>query len=467
MSKKIKNFLKGIIIIVVFTVVFLTVDKILMLKSEDGIEQMRSFYKQKENTVDVLFLGSSKVYCQIDTGVIWDKYGISAFDLGGAEAPSWANYYQLKEALKTQKPKVIIYDASIAGYRQEVLEEPEVWAITNNYGMHLNKNRIDQLRVNTKEEDFLDLLIPLGTTHSNYDKLTKDDFVDQNNSINYKGYDSRETIEPFDTPDMSGVTECEPVNEKHIIYIDKMKALADEYNIPFVLIVSPYYLTELEQKYFNYVFKHCEEQGIEYIDFNKKYDELSLDFSQDMAENIHLNLSGSKKYSEYLGNYVKENFGAEDHQGDAKYSSWEKDALWLRQDRMRFDIQNAESYEQIFDEINNENYIVFITFGKDGNEITDEDRNLFSKLINKSEEIEKGNELIINNGQTLFVSNRDEFKAFIDEENVKLLFKREDSEDKAVLFVDTQKQSFSNYDKATVVIYDKVLNKVIQKIVME
>ena len=102
---KITNLIKGIVTITVFVAVLFVANKILMLKSEDGIEQMQAYYKQKENTVDALFLGSSKVYCQIDTGIIWDKYGISSFDLGGAEAPSWVCYYYLKEALKTFRSK--------------------------------------------------------------------------------------------------------------------------------------------------------------------------------------------------------------------------------------------------------------------------------------------------------------------------------------------------------------------------
>ena len=59
-------------------------------------------YSRSFNSIDVIFSGSSKVYCDIATGVLWEKYGIAAFDLGGAEAPSWGSYYQLKEALKTQ-----------------------------------------------------------------------------------------------------------------------------------------------------------------------------------------------------------------------------------------------------------------------------------------------------------------------------------------------------------------------------
>lgn len=467
MTTKRKNLVKGIIVILVFVAVIFAMDRVLMLKSEDGIEQMRSFYKQKENTVDVLFLGSSKVYCQIDNGILWDNHGIASFDLGGAEAPSWVLYYYLKEALKTQKPKVIMFETTIAGYRQDVLEEPEVWAITNNYGFKVNENRINQLKDNSIKQNFYKLLLPLGSIHSNYNKITKDDFIDSNNSINYKGFDSRETVVPMETPDMSAVTECEPVNEKHIIYIDKMIELAKENDIPFVVMVSPYGVTEEEQRYFNYIFKHCEEMGVPYIDFNRMYDELGLDFSVDMAERVHLNLSGSRKWTEYLGNYLKNNYELEDHRGDSKYASWDKDALWNRQDRLRYRIQSSGNKEGIFNIINSENYYTFVVFGKYGNDFSDDDYELNSILNLGVDNVTKESQYVLNNGNIIFSSQDEAFSKFIDEKDIKISFKRNDSEEDAVLFVNEDKYELSRFDKETVIIYDRVLKKVVNTIVIE
>lgn len=342
MNRKLSNFIKGIIVIAVFVVSIVTADRILMHKSEDGYTQMQSYYKQIDNTVDVLFLGSSKIYCQIDTGILWDEHGIASFDLGGAEAPPWNSYYFLKEALKTQKPKLIIYDASIIGYRHDVLYQPEVWSMTNNYGMHWNLNRIMQLRINT-EQDFLfkRLLFPLDTMHSRYKELTKNDFVDENNSINYKGFDYRNTTEVFETPDVSTMTESFVIDEKHEKYLRAIIELSKENNIPLVVMVTPYVLTPEEQGHFNYVEDICMEEGITYIDFNKMYDELSIDFSTDMAEKVHLNFSGTKKLTEYLGNYIVNNYDIPDHRGDAKYSSWDIDAKINRENRI-----NAQNNEK-------------------------------------------------------------------------------------------------------------------------
>ena len=342
MNRKLSNFIKGIIVIAVFVVSIVTADRILMHKSEDGYTQMQSYYKQIDNTVDVLFLGSSKIYCQIDTGILWDEHGIASFDLGGAEAPPWNSYYFLKEALKTQKPKLIIYDASIIGYRHDVLYQPEVWSMTNNYGMHWNLNRIMQLRINT-EQDFLfkRLLFPLATMHSRYKELSKLDFVDENNSINYKGFDYRNTTEVFETPDVSTMTESFVIDEKHEKYLRAIIELSKENNIPLVVMVTPYVLTPEEQGHFNYVEDICMEEGITYIDFNKMYDELSIDFSTDMAEKVHLNFSGTKKLTEYLGNYIVNNYDIPDHRGDAKYSSWDIDAKINRENRI-----NAQNNEE-------------------------------------------------------------------------------------------------------------------------
>ena len=342
MNRKLSNFIKGIIVIAVFVVSIVTADRILMHKSEDGYTQMQSYYKQIDNTVDVLFLGSSKIYCQIDTGILWDEHGIASFDLGGAEAPPWNSYYFLKEALKTQKPKLIIYDASIIGYRHDVLYQPEVWSMTNNYGMHWNLNRIMQLRINT-EQDFLfkRLLFPLDTMHARYKELTKNDFVDENNSINYKGFDYRNTTEVFETPDVSTMTESFVIDEKHEKYLRAIIELSKENNIPLVVMVTPYVLTPEEQGHFNYVEDICMEEGVTYIDFNKMYDELSIDFSTDMAEKVHLNFSGTKKLTEYLGNYIVINYDIPDHRGDAKYSSWDIDAKINRENRI-----NAQNNEE-------------------------------------------------------------------------------------------------------------------------
>lgn len=462
MNQKIINLIKGIIVIAVFSIVLSTVTRVLTIKSEDGIEQLWSLYKQKENTIDVVFLGSSKAYCMLDTGVLWDEKGIASFDTGGAEAPSWVCYYYMKELLKTQKPKVIMYETTVAAYRNDVMEQPEVWSVVNNYGFHWNKNRIESLKLNTSKQNFYRLLFPLGSMHKNYATLTKNDFVDENNTINHKGFDSRETVVEFDTPDVKSVTERVPCNEKHLIYLQKMIDLAKENNIEFVVMVSPYYVTQDEEKIFNYISDYCEEQNVEFIDYNHLYDEMGLDFKTDMAENIHVNLSGSKKWSHYVANQLAEKYELSDHRGDSKYISWEKDALWNRQDRLRYDLSKADSVTNIAEILkDNPNYLIYVSVNPNTNETSGEVIEALNTMGMENNYILPGANVILNNGNVGFASTEMIFKAFIDEKDIKLLYKRDDYYSNAKLFVNETVYEFSQDAIINIKIYDRILKKIV------
>lgn len=359
-----KKFVKLIFLIALALGIVALCSNILLLKSEDGVSQLKSLYKQKNGTIDVLFLGSSHVYCDISTGLLWDDYGMAAFDLGGAEAPSWTSYYHLKEALKTQRPDVIFYEISIAAIRPTEYP-PEFWVEDNNYGMRWNHNRVESLKHNTLEQTFPKIFFPLSAMHGRYSELTKDDFIDVHNSINYKGFDPREATTPFETPDISNVTAKRACSEKAERYLREIIDLCDDENIPLVFFVSPYVVQEEEQEMYNYMFAIGEEYGVPYIDFNKCYDEMGLDFSCDMAEELHLNYSGNKKFTEYIGKRVKEMYNIPDRRGNEDYASWEVDALNQRMERRDLRIETATNLSDFVDPIERGegNYLVFIGVG--------------------------------------------------------------------------------------------------------
>ena len=228
-NTKIINLIKAAVIIIAAVLIVCSLSRVLLLKSEDGINQIQALYRQPKDSIDVIFLGSSKVYCDIATGVLWDNYGIAAFDLGGAEAPSWVSYYQLKEALKTQRPKVVCYEVSVAAM-YDMLTQANNWASDNNYGMKWNKNRIDMLKIDSEEKDYRIRLNPFNLMHGRYTDLKENDFTNVRDSAKYKGFDPRENIYEMDTPDTGSITETEPCTEKEEEYIKKLIELTKSEN---------------------------------------------------------------------------------------------------------------------------------------------------------------------------------------------------------------------------------------------
>ena len=71
------------------------------------------FYKMERNTVDVLFFGSSHAVSSFSPQILYDRYGITSYNLGCEQQNLITYYYLLKEALRFQKPKAIVLDCYI------------------------------------------------------------------------------------------------------------------------------------------------------------------------------------------------------------------------------------------------------------------------------------------------------------------------------------------------------------------
>lgn len=356
---KIINFIKMLIIIATAVVIVCVLSKILVLKSEDGINQFDALYKQPENSIDVFFVGSSKVYCDIATGVLWEKYGIASFDLGGAEAPAWVSYYQLKEALRRQRPKVICYEVSVPAMYPDILNQNTEWATDNTYGMKWNSNRTEQLRANSEtEEDYRTRLNPFNIMHGRYNDLQENDFTNVRNTARYKGFDPREKIVEMETPDISGVTTAAPCSEKAEEYARKIIELAKQEDIPILFFASPCEARESEQEIINYMWQIAQSEGVPYIDFNTRYEEIGMDYSKDMSVGNHLSYTGNYKFSSYFGQILKDEYDIPDRRGDSRYASWDWDATYQNYERQDLLINQTEDAAEIMN-LASQGYLIF------------------------------------------------------------------------------------------------------------
>lgn len=73
-----------------------------------------------------------------------------------------------------------------------------------------------------------------------------------------------------------------------------------------------------------------------YVDYNQSelLDEIDFDFSNDLRDyGEHVNIHGSKKICENLGDYIQKNYALEDHRKDSSYQEWNT----LAQDASEYD----------------------------------------------------------------------------------------------------------------------------------
>ena len=313
-NKKITHFLKPLCFLIILTFILFQFNKILSFKYDDGICQMEQFYKQEENTIDVLVLGSSHAFVNINPQILYEQGEIKAYNLCASMQPTWHTYYYLKEALKYQHPKLIVMDV----YRlvEKVDSSKETALVKSTYGMKLSSNKWDSIRAGLsleRQTEAYVYLFEFPAYHGRYEDLTREDFVfDKEKMENYRGFYPVSKVAPMKRPELESITECTPIQQKTWDYFQKILELAKAEDIPVLLINVPYIQSEADKKIFNTLEEKLQNYDasyqITYVDFNKKYDELGIDFNTDYADYDHLNESGVNKLNHYLAEFINEQY---------------------------------------------------------------------------------------------------------------------------------------------------------------
>lgn len=327
-----KNIFRSLCFFLTLLLFLSIIHNIFSFKSRDGIYNMKKFYEQDENSIDLLIIGSSHTTVDIDSAMLWNKYGIASYTLWGSGQPIWNSYFYLVEALKTQKPKLIILEGYTLTTDYQYGESDSI--IKNTYGLKWSANKIEALRASVPETEYINYLIELGQYHNRYVELDKNDFgmekvfpyIDE-----YKGTEMSFALDTTNVqPDIAAYSQDlnTYMTEKNEYYYRSFIELAQENNIPILIAISPYPLSANEYSIFCQAEKIAREYNVEFINGNNIYEEIGIDFQTDFADGDHLNYVGCLKWTEYLAKEV-EKYSLPNHKNDEKYNSWEINARYI------------------------------------------------------------------------------------------------------------------------------------------
>ena len=169
-----KNRIKRIVFILALIISILAIEKVMKVKSYNGINQKEALYAQPKNSIDVLFMGTSHVHCGINTALLWEEFGIAGYDYSGAEEPLWMTYYYLLEALKYQTPKMVVLDLyAPARFKSDYQYE---WVQENIQGMRFSKNKLKMVLDSVEPEKLLEYYPDFFMYRDRYANIKKQDF---------------------------------------------------------------------------------------------------------------------------------------------------------------------------------------------------------------------------------------------------------------------------------------------------
>ncbi len=320
-----------------------TIDRVLRLKRNDGILTMQNFYRQPEDSVDVLFIGNSHSGINIDTATLWNEYGIAAYNLWGGVQPLWNSYHFLVEALKYQRPKLVVLEITASSSDYEYSEEQN--QLKNIAGMKLSKNKIEAVKVSAPEDSRLNLLLGLPLYHGRFNEVCEEDFRNfpwSKGAENYKGSYLLYGVGNYRFESAEGVDTKREIMDKEREYLIRCIELCREENIPLLLLKTPALERKWEQEVYNTVAEIAETNSLTFINMNLMDDQVGIT-ENDWSLDRHMNGSGARKVAAYLGEYLTENYSVPDRRGDEKYASWEVNAHRINNDYLAV-IEDTEDY---------------------------------------------------------------------------------------------------------------------------
>lgn len=324
-----QNKIKLILFLLLLVSGLFAAQRFLSFKYGDGIYDLKTFYQLKPDSVDVLVLGSSHAFEDINPAVLYDHNGIAAFDLCGGLQPLWNTYYFEKEALKTQKPKLIVLEAFCTTFSLEYADNSRI--VKNVYGMKWSPDKIRALMVSAPRKDWADYFLDFFQYHNRYSDLSSADFLpyqgDAPKYQDWKGFGENFDTMAYQKPDISSVKTPGKMTDKNEKYYRAILSLAKENHIPVCVVLSPYAgISEGDQAVYLQAESIAKEYAVPFYNYNLSYDSLGLHFSTDFADGNHLNYLGNEKFTKHLGDTLAGTFHLPDRRGDPAYRSWQRNA---------------------------------------------------------------------------------------------------------------------------------------------
>jgi len=275
----------------------------LMPKRQNFGSTWERYLKEEQNSLDVLFFGSSISYCDVVPPVIWEKAEISTYVMAGPEQTLPITYFYVKEAIKTQHPKVIFVEVTGAFF-----EKYQSYTKVNIGYMPWDENRIGAIFNAAESAERTGLLFPLYNYHSRWDSLEGEDI-----EIAMKGYTADELAGYTFLDTAAEMTGIQPRNEvldeenfaANIGYLKRIAELCAEKGILPVYYIAPTYWS-LSEDHTALLKADIEEMdNVKFIDFNEGNGLSEYDPTLDFYDTLHFNYRGAEKFSANLAEILR------------------------------------------------------------------------------------------------------------------------------------------------------------------
>lgn len=287
-----------------------------MMRQESN-ELVGPFLEERQS-FDVLLFGSSHTICSIYPAQLWEENGIRAYNLGGHGQSMAASYWTMRMAAARHKPKIAVLDVYKVQDSGAGMNRSYAHTSFDAYPLSAAKWHAVRGLYPGDPQTQAELLFPLRLYHSRWDEF---DSAMAYAALGRRGEPSaqlgaeiRYAITPFEEFPLVPQEEAILEDTAGVRYAMAFVDFCRENDILPVLINLPCQASEEQQRAVNGLLAYAAEAGVETVNF--QYLNL-LDPDTDWQDGIdHVNLSGGRKLTAYLGQRLRALLPVEPEQED-------------------------------------------------------------------------------------------------------------------------------------------------------
>lgn len=313
-----KRFLGILVIVILLLVFFFALNRFAGHTTGKNYIRTEGFKNEDENSLDVVFIGSSDTYTSYSPSLAYGKYGYTSYSYGVDSAPLSLWKIMVENVLETQNPELFIVDVHGALYNNERLFDSmsSTHYIFDN--MPMNEQKIERLNYvfREKEYDRLSYYYPFFLYHDQIcgQLIEETCYLNKGGKLRLKGTTTETNVY---TPDKL-VTQFEAGTYAGQIYDASEEYLLDfvdfckEKDLSVLFVMLPRVFDREKSTYelymADYVGELVNQAGYEYINFQYQVDSIGLDYFSDFYNAGHMNIYGQKKFTDYIGAYLTEHY---------------------------------------------------------------------------------------------------------------------------------------------------------------
>lgn len=270
-------------------------DLLMPVEREYGIS-WDSYLQEPENSIDVLFCGSSMVYCDVIPAVIYAQSGIPSYVVAGPELTMSLAYYYLREACRTQSPRLIALELN------GLFFNTHTGYTKSNVGyMPLSRNRIGATVFASERQEQFGLVFPLYNYHSRLFDLTPDDIRAylHPKADPLAGYCLLEEAVPQQEITFRGYEMGEAYAE-NLSWLQRIAQFCQDSDISLLLYLAPAKAQTPEELLPRLRDDLAQIPHCALLDFNHEAAMTGIADQEDWYDTLHFNLRGAEKFSAEL-----------------------------------------------------------------------------------------------------------------------------------------------------------------------